>query len=1467
MSRLQPLEVDDVEQQASKSGLVERLLRRLSGSATYSQLDTSDVHTARLSEDRWSPEEDASLWSKLTYSYASGLIKLGYSQPLHQHHLWDMARKHEAAPLTDRFHAALDGTHDAVTAPHGKVLHALWKVHWRRLATAAGFRMLQNLCAWTGPFLLQSLLGHLQAGAAIWWGLLISVAMFTINSSQSLVMNYYFFLGLHTALHVKVDLLDMLYQKSLRLGVDVRNARGVGTVVNLQSNDASKVWMMPVHIHTLWNSPFQIVVLMALLSRMLTWQSAMTGLGVTLSVIPLSIFVGRWQTRIRLRVVQRTDARVKLTGEVLSGIKAIKLYAWEQSFKERILSLRHLELTQIRHVAYLEVIQSLVFGSTPILIALSAFAVYTAQGYPLTPAVAFPALALFNLLRFPITMLPWYLMEFINGWVALGRMQRFMQEDEVKHHKRMDSARDGESAVEARRASFAWEQQMPPALHDISLKAIKGQLVMVVGVVGSGKSSLIAALLGELHGRGGTVEVHGSTSYTAQDPWIQNCSLQDNILMGLPLDSALYDSVLRACALLPDLALLPAGDQTEIGEKGVNLSGGQRHRVALARACYTQSDIALLDDPLSAVDAHVGAHIFQTCICGLLAGRTRILATHQMQYLPAADWVVVMEAGRISHQGRYEDLLAQGVELHQASMPSSSSLSNTSSDIAPDTPQRSPTHPPSPTHLGPQAAPNAHISATQQHAQPPPIDSARHQLAAESSQGETDGPKMNPDQTQKAEGSIQPALTSLDSLNKPQVLPLLANSAGALLSDRLADPALLSSQDMMLQSHQHEQSEAETIGLSQGAVQTGFRAAGKVSMAEGMSEPVTEAIEALGPVRKNPNDDEAHESTDAKGRLMKVEGRNVGKVDTETYRIYARAWGAFYILPILMLLLAVTERSFYGLQNWWLSVWSNANASTVGIHPSEHPQLASYYLKVYVAFSLALMAANVFRNTIAVWGSYIASKKMHARLLGHVLILPMAFFDSQPLGRLLNRFTKDTEAVDVELLKLVLEVVDCLASALGALAVVLFVTPAILVVAVPLAFGYLRVQNLYIATNRELKRLDSIALSPIFSKFSETLSGLITLRAFSKQQHFAEQNKGLIDQSNRAWWPMQIMNRWLAIRIDFISNIVVFGTAILVSVVLPVNAGLAGLAITAAINLTDNLSWFVRMATDLEVNMNAVERMVEYTSQPTEGSSQKSAWPPPRDWPHAGGIVIDNLQVRYREDLDLVLKGLSLSIKPREKIGIVGRTGCGKSTLMSTLFRIVEPTGGRVVIDGHDLAQVPLHQLRTKLALVSQDPVVFSGTVRDNLDPFGACEGDPAIWSALRQTGMANTVSNLQGGLDAVLGEAGSNLSSGQRQLLCMARALLRKAKVLVLDEATSNVDTASDALIQETVRAAFADCTVLTIAHRLHSILDSDRILVLEDGRVKEFDTPESLLQDPNGTYYAMMSRVMTNTKGSSLQ
>lgn len=385
----------------------------------------------------------------------------------------------------------------------------------------------------------------------------------------------------------------------------------------------------------------------------------------------------------------------------------------------------------------------------------------------------------------------------------------------------------------------------------------------------------------------------------------------------------------------------------------------------------------------------------------------------------------------------------------------------------------------------------------------------------------------------------------------------------------------------------------------------------------------------------------------------------------------------------------------------------------------------------------------------------------------------------------------------------------------------------------------------------QTKRLDSLAFSPIFGHFNESLQGLLTIRAFRRQEDFDAKNVRLLNGSNRAYWPIMAVNRWLSVRIEMVGNFTVFGAAVFVGVITQRNAGLAGLALTSALNVTGFMNWMVRQVTDLEINMNSVERMIEYESFPTEAPAVIQTTRPPSDWPSQGSIVAQNLTVKYRPELDPVLKGLSFTIKGREKVGVCGRTGCGKSTLMMAIYRIVEPTDGRVLIDGIDTSVIGLQDLRSRLALVPQDPIIFSGSVRSNLDPFDQIKDDQTIWKSLERAGMDRMVRALDKGLDSPIIEGGQNLSVGQRQLLCMARALLRGSRIMIMDEATSNVDHQTDAIIQGTIREAFRDCTVLTIAHRLNTIIDSDKILVLEAGTLKEFDSPTELLKKTGGHFY----------------
>ena len=1282
----------------------------------------------------------------------------------------------------------------------------MWRAHRRPFIAAGVIKFIHDAVMFTGPFLLELLLKHVQSGGgSAWTGFAIACALALSAVIETLTVNVYFHILFRICLHLKTELIDVVYRKSLRMSIGAKNLMGSGAVANLQSNDAAKLWSLPQYLHMVWSGPLQILAVMALLVRIIHWGPALVGLGVTLALIPLSALVARALARVRKRILALTDARVKLCGEVITGIKAIKLYAWEGPYRERIQELRERELKEIRTSAVIGTWNTILWQGGPILISMAAFGSYALWGYQLTAAVAFPALALFNLLRFPVMMFPTQLQNLVNAKVALDRVQKFIDMDEMKQEGEGNTRGVGGDAGSSNAvdviairgdARFSWSPQPSTSpnnavqeheqgneeveqkiiLYDINLRIRSGgQLVMVIGSVGAGKSSLLAAILGEMVCIPNTasVNVQGTIAYTQQDPWIQNASLKENILLGTPYEASRYNQVISACALLPDLAVLPAGDATEIGEKGVNLSGGQKHRVALARACYADADVYLLDDPLSAVDVHVGRHVFDHCVLGVLSQKTRVLVTHQLQYLSRADVVVVMQGGRIVEQGSFEALMQKGVDLHQYAV-----VQNSTGNSGPD---------------GTDDIIDEDASSTSSTISVDKDEEGNGLLLP--SPRSTNNLLMMDDSAKNLTYIDDPSDHAADTTTATETTTTNAND------DDAPSSSLLPPQQQQQKHHHHHHHKKPT------------------------------------------NDDDP---THGGAQLTKAEERAVGRVSRHIYLAYFLAWGPLLLVPSTVLGLAITERGMQAGQNWWLSIWSEAMSVPMPATPTP----TEYYLKIYFIIGMASLCFQIVRAIILVLGSINAARGLHRSLLHTVLRLPMSFFDSQPTGRLLNRFTRDTEAVDTAIQSSVSSFLNCAVSVLWSLVVVVAVSPAIAATLVPLSLAYWVIQKRYIATSRELKRLDSLALSPIFSHFTETLAGLMTVRAFRAQRRFIARDAVLLNESNRCYWPAQCVNRWLSVRLELLGIAVVFGTAVVVTCVMPVSAGLAGLALTSALNLTGLMNWMVRQTTELEVSMNSVERMVEYeeTQQPEAPEIVEAHRPLPA-WPHRGAITVHQLYVKYRPDLDPVLRGVSFAVKPQEKVGVVGRTGSGKSSLMLALYRIVEPYAGRIVIDGIDVQSIGLYDLRSRLALVPQDPVIFSGTVRSNLDPFGEydahtslpnsgicsadkVDGTTLLWHALDRTGLGPTIRALPGQLDAPIAEGGSNFSAGQRQLLCMARALLRKSRILILDEATSSIDSASDAVVQHTIATAFADSTVLTIAHRLHTIIASDRILVLGGGR-----------------------------------
>uniref|UniRef100_A0A671VQ24 ATP-binding cassette, sub-family C (CFTR/MRP), member 3 n=1 Tax=Sparus aurata TaxID=8175 RepID=A0A671VQ24_SPAAU len=1178
-------------------------------------------------------------------------------------------------------------------APHQpSFLRALIKAFGPYFLIGSAYKVLQDVITFVNPQLLRMLISFTkQKGVPDWWGYSLAFLMFFTAFLQTLILHRHFQYCFVTGMNVRTAIIGAIYRKALVITNAAKRSSTVGEVVNLMSVDAQRFMDLTTFLNMLWSAPLQIVLALYFL-----WQnlgpSVLAGVAVMVMLIPFNAVIAMKTRAYQVEQMQYKDARIKLMNEILNGIKVLKLYAWENSFKEKVLTIRQKELNVLRKTAYLGALSTMAWTSAPFLVALTTFAVYVTvdENNVLDAEKAFVSLSLFNILRFPLNMLPQVISSMVQASVSLKRIQSFLSHDELDPHAVERKNTGTEFSVAVINGKFTWAKEDPAVLHNINVMVPQGSLLAVVGHVGCGKSSLISALLGEMEKLEGDVSVRGSVAYVPQQAWIQNATLRDNILFGKPYNEQKYTCVLEACALTPDLEVLPGGDMTEIGEKGINLSGGQRQRVSLARALYSDTDVYLLDDPLSAVDAHVAKHIFDNLIGpeGLLKGKTRILVTHGISFLPQVDNIMVMVEGRVSEMGSYQELLSQNGAFAEF-------LRNYSlEDIIEE-----------------------------------------------------------------------------DEATGRETFPLTLVS--------------------YISHHFYEKHKP-------------------------------------------------HE----KQKLIQAETAETGRVKAKVYLEYIKAVG-----PLLSVFICF----LYGCQsaasigaNIWLSQWTN-DASNNQTQENVHMRVG-----VYAALGIAQGILVMISSFTLAMGNIGAAKKLHNNLLVNKLHTPQSFFDTTPIGRIINRFSKDIYIIDEALPATVLMLLGTVFVSLSTIIVIISSTPIFAVVIAPLAFIYIFVQRFYVATSRQLKRLESVSRSPIYSHFSETVTGCSVIRAYGRHSAFILMSDMKVDDNQKSYYPGIVSNRWLGVRIEFIGNcIVLFAALFAVTGKENLNPGLVGLSVSYALQVTMSLNWMVRMSSDLENNIVAVERVKEYSETKTEAPWEVEDKKPPPEWPMEGNVEFHDYSVRYREGLDLVLKRLTLNVKGGEKIGIVGRTGAGKSSMTLCLFRLLEAAAGEITVDEVKIAEIGLHDLRSKLTIIPQEPVLFSGTLRMNLDPFERYS-DEEVWKALEHSHLQKFVSNQPAKLELECAEGGENLSVGQRQLVCLARALLRKTRILILDEATAAIDLETDDLIQSTIRTQFEDCTVFTIAHRLNTIMDYTRVLVLDKGQIAEFDTPTNLISQ-RGIFYSM--------------
>ncbi|KAK2857444.1 hypothetical protein Q7C36_005363 [Tachysurus vachellii] len=1295
------------------------------------------------------PVQDASFLSKMLFWWFSGLVVKGYRTPLQAEDLWSLRDE-------DTSHKILSDLEEEWTRERTKLQQQEKQlgssvVLGNRLPDQAqllrklqkeqssGFCLLRTLARNFGPYFLSGtlclvvhdafmfaipqvlslLLAFMrEQEAPLWKGYFYATLMFLLSCLQSLFNHQYMYSCFTVGMRVKTAVMGLVYRKSLVINNAARRTCTVGEIVNLVSADTQKLMDFVVYFNAVWLAPIEIALCLFFL-----WQhlgpSALAGITTVFLIFPLNGFIAKKRSKLQEIQMKFMDGRIKLMNEILNGIKILKFYAWEKAFLEQVLGYREKELKALKKSQILYSISMASFNSSTFLIAFAMFGVYVLidEKNVLDAQKIFVSMALINILKTPLSQLPFAMSTTMQAVVSLKRLGKYLCQQELKpDNVSRGPLKSDEEGVLVENGTFSWSKDGPPCLKRISVRVPRGALVAVVGHVGSGKSSLLSAMLGETERRSGSVSIKGSVAYVPQQAWIQNATLQDNILFGKENKKSWYQHVLEACALLPDLDILPAGDATEIGEKGLNLSGGQKQRVSLARAVYRKADIYLLDDPLSAVDAHVGQHIFDKVIGpkGVLRDKTRILVTHGTNFLPQADLILVLVEGEITESGSYQELLNRNGAF---------------ADFI-------------------------------------------HTFA---------GSERKESSTQR--GSRK----SCSRLSVTDFMPF--------------------SRDL---------SQEQLIG--------------------GDTNGVT--IQSVDP------DIEQEQIPEDLGKLTEVDKARIGRVKLEMYVEYFRTIGLGLIVPILFLYAFQQGASL--AYNYWLSMWADEpiiNGTQLN---------TDMKLGVYGALGFAQGIA-IFGTTVAISiGGIIASRQLHLDLLKNVLHSPMSFFESTPSGNLLNRFAKEIDAIDCMIpdgLKMMLGYVFKLME-VGI--IVLLATPFAAVIILPLALLYAFVQSFYVATSCQLRRLESVSRSPIYTHFNETVQGASVIRAFGEQARFIHQANQRVDHNQTAYFPRFVATRWLAVNLEFLGNGVVLAAAILsVMGKDTLSPGIVGLAVSHSLQVTGILSWIVRSWTDVENNIVSVERVKEYADTPKEAAWSSEDISLPHDWPQTGSMEFQDYGLQYRKGLEFALKGISLRIQEREKIGIVGRTGAGKSSLALGIFRILEAAKGEIYIDGMNIAKLGLHDLRSRITIIPQDPVLFSGSLRMNLDPFDAYS-DEEVWNALELAHLKHFVSGLPDKLNYECSEGGENLSLGQRQLVCLARALLRKTKILVLDEATAAVDLETDTLIQSTIRSQFEDCTVLTIAHRLNTIMDYTKVLVMDKGHIMEIDSPANLIAQ-RGQFYRM--------------
>ncbi|KAG0297659.1 hypothetical protein BGZ98_000528 [Dissophora globulifera] len=1347
---------------------------------------------------------------------------------------------------------------------------------------------------------------------------------------------------------VRAGLMALIYRKALKLS---SAHGGIGNIINLISNDCNRVAESFVNFHFLWSSALEILVVIALAFVELR-IAAIPALIILILLFPIQYMLSLYTARINAMATNSTTARIHIMSELLTAIKLIKFYAWESYFRDRVTRVRAKEMSELRRGMYLKISSFALVFAAPVLTTLACICVYELTDNrgvsgDIKASVVFTILSLFNTLRYPLIMLPIAVKTTLGALLSFDRLDGFLRLPEVEplltntEHDRIHGSDKEDSrttsvvadglimngsnsssgdAKEMERlalrreiarlriyikdADFGWPESLEsnPTLKFISMSIKPGELVAIVGDVGSGKSSTLAAIMGQIKLVAGDRAVHGTLAYVPHDAWLVNATLKENILFGSTFDRQKYNDILRVCALNRDLNLLSAGDETEIGERGINLSQGQRQRVSLARAVYSNADIMLLDDPLSGMDAQIGKHIFQECIKGYLANKTIIYVTNHLQHLGDCDHIIVMKSGSIEVQGTFEELMAKDVNLAR--------IVEESMEIEdPDQIQELLSE----VRLEPTEEEDTNGGSASVPTSPTIEKSLDNRLTISRTVTiQRDSVGMNAARIPKAEG-VEGDAEDLSSLSIHRRSSI---GKSGKFSVRGASSTVKSRPNLLVQ-RSHSMSNPGTSNTNYTSNEQTIHRLRELNAHTIQNQMINEQtisrmiernqMTILGSMGQNrittaPTNREENSMARAVERnqltIHSLSGRDGGMLSGARgerldfgYGVKSRdvipGWsvakaylrkGSGMSISIAVVLIFLATHGLRIFSDYWLRFAVDHN----GKHDFH------YYLGVYGGLVAAVVVGAYLRAYFLSLTVFKKSVTYHDRIFRKILRAPMSYFDVTPLARILNAFARHLYVVDEVLPDSTLQMLQYLPLAIGTTILVIVIVPWSAFAVVVLFFPVWILVHLTSYTDERLKSMEAMTKGPIFAHMAATLDGLFSIRVYGAERRFDAFNLTKIDDNHKALFAMMQVRSWLALYIDIISSIFVLITAIFVvhfSQNGSLDASQVGLAITNALQLLIFGQWSVRMAAEVLSTKESVCQLELYGMNiPAEAPDHIPETQPPIDWPSKGEIEFKKVVLRYQNYGVAVLKKVSFVVRPGEKIGVVGKMGSGKTTLLISLLRVVEAAEGKILIDDVDVREIGLHDLRSKIAIIPQEPVLFVGTIRSNLDPFHR-RTDQEIWAALDAVHLSENIKqNMPLRLETQIIENGRNFSLGQRQLFCIARAILFQSRILVLDgkalsfninrvisdnmrgmltnalsryaEATSAVDLQTDLLIQETIKKNFANCTVLMIAHRLNTIIECDKILVMEDGRVVEFEHATKLVENKDGYFHSLVSQ-----------